>query len=97
MAIDGAGRLHLLARSKSASSEESTLAALLIASSWAETHAGILASSLGKQQSTVRPTLHLFTDQPKHSRRLLETNLRVHLLAEVHVGAERAWYCTDLN
>ncbi len=97
VAIDGAGRLHLLARAKAASSEESTLAALLIASSWAETHAGILASSLGKQHSTVRPTLHLFTDQPKHSRRLLETNLRVHLLAEVHVGSERAWYCTDLN
>lgn len=97
VAIDGAGRLHLLARSKSESAEESTLAALLIASSWAEQHSGLLASSLGKVSGTVRPTLHLFTDKPKHSRRLLETNLRVHLLAEVHVGAERAWYCTDLN
>ncbi len=97
VAIDGAGRLHLLARSKSESAEESTLAALLIASSWAEQHSGLLASSLGKVSSVARPTLHLFTDKPKHSRRLLETNLRVHLLAEVHVGAERAWYCTDLN
>lgn len=97
VAIDGAGRLHLLARSKSESAEESTLAALLIASSWAEQHSGLLASSLGKVSCASRPTLHLFTDKPKHSRRLLETNLRVHLLAEVHIGAERAWYCTDLN
>jgi hypothetical protein len=96
IAVDGAGAMHLLVRSGSDSTDDSTLASLLVASSWAEAHASILGPAAGVAPDR-RPTLHLFTDRPKKSRRLLETNLRVHLLAPVQVGGQTGWYCTDLN
>ena len=67
-----------------------------MASSWTESHGALLGPAIGGEK-VGKPTLHLFTDRPKASRRLLETNLRVHLLAEVSVGVERGWYFADLN
>jgi outer membrane biosynthesis protein TonB len=98
IAVDEDGTLHLLARSASEATDDSALAALLVASSWTEAHIGILAAAAGASiDEHKRPTLHLFTDRPKRSRRLLETNLRVHLLAPVQIGSESGWFCTELN
>lgn len=97
IAVDDGGSLHLLARSNSDASDDAALAALLVASSWSEAHAGILRGVTPRLAGEQRPTLHLFTDRPKRSRRLLETNLRVHLLAEVEVNGQAGWYCTELN
>jgi hypothetical protein len=98
IAVADDGALHLLARSDSEAADDSALAALLVASSWTEAHIGILAAAAGVDiDQARRPTLHLFTDRPKRSRRLLETNLRVHLLAPVTIGSESGWFCTELN
>ena len=72
------------------------LAALMVASSWTAAHAALLAPRVA-QELAAHPTLHLFTDRPKRSRRLLETELRVHVLAEVTVGGQAVWYTTELN
>jgi hypothetical protein len=96
IALDAAGSLHLLARSTSESADDTALAALLVASSWAESHGALLAPALGGRIGE-RPTLHLFTDRPKKSRRLLETNLRVHLLAPIAIDGRSGWFCTELN
>jgi hypothetical protein len=97
LAVDAEGTLHLLGRSGSDGGDESVLAALMVASSWAEAHAAIIAATGQGVRESVRPTLHLFTDRPKRSRRLLDTALRVHLLAPVTVGGQTAWYCAELN
>lgn len=97
LATDSSGTLHLLAQATGPAAEESTLAALLVASSWAEAHAAIVANTGTHVAAHRRPAMHLFTDQPKRTRRLLETNLRVHLLAPVQAGTETVWFCTELN
>ena len=43
------------------------------------------------------PTMHVFTDRPNDVRRLLDTEVRVHLLSSVEVDGRTAWCCTDLN
>ncbi len=97
LAIDAAGSLHLLASAGAAEGEEEAVKSLMVASSWAEAHAALLAATGTGVRQMSRPTMHLFTDRPKHSRRLLDTALRVHLLAPVSVGGQTAWYCTELN
>lgn len=99
LAIDRDGAVHLLSRSEpnsGSAGDDATLGQLMVASSWAEAHLALLPTG----SVTVRPgrpVLHLFTDQPKRTRRLLETPLRVHLLTNVSVGDRSAWYCTELN
>lgn len=95
-ALDARGVLHLLADASSAD-DERTLTSLMVASNWTCAHAPLLAAALPGLAAAAPPTMHLFTDRPKTSRRLLETDLRVHLLASVRVGAETAWFCTELN
>ena len=43
------------------------------------------------------PIKHVFTDQPRKVRRLLETDVRVHLLSPVRVAGHDGWFCTPLN
>ncbi|MBY0313208.1 MAG: hypothetical protein K2W85_14145 [Phycisphaerales bacterium] len=97
LATDGQGQLHLLASAKGSSSDDAALAELMIASSWAGLHAGLLAVGTGRPLHADRPSLHIFTDQPKRSRRLLDTSVRVHLLTQVRVGERTAWCCVELN
>lgn len=97
--VDAAGALHLLAHSQSPAEDERVLAGLMVAGAWAEAHAALLraASAAAQGAAAPRPTMHLFTSAPKTSRRLLETSLRVHLLAPVSVGGQNGWFCTELN
>jgi hypothetical protein len=97
IAVDRDGVVHLLAKSNpAAGGDDAALGQLMVASSWTEAHLGLLPAS-GVSMKPSRPVLHLFTDRPKQSRRLLETPLRVHLLTAVSVGDRAAWYCTELN
>lgn len=91
--VDDSGSLHLLARAATAASQDSALADLLVAASWASAHAAFLGARARPQ----RPVMHVFTDQPKRSRRLLDTDVRVHVLAPVSIGSQTAWYCAELN
>ncbi len=102
-AVDRAGTVHLLSRIEDGAAEERALSELLVAGAWADAHASMLAASLGQSAGMAasgmaeRAELHLFTDRPKASRRLLETSVNVHLLARVEVAGKSGWYCTDLN
>lgn len=101
-AVDRAGTVHLLSRIEDGG-EERALSQLLVAGAWADAHASMLAAALGQSAGIAASglgslaELHLFTDRPKASRRLLETSVNVHLLARVEVGGQHGWYCTDLN
>lgn len=106
LAVDAAGGLHLLVRTEPEDGEDSeqrALSQLLVAGSWAEAHAMLLGPALAQAGAPMptheahKPALHLFTDRPKRSRRLLETDVRVHLLARVNIGGQSGWYCTELN
>ena len=110
LALDPAGGLHLLVRTEPEDGEDSeqrALSQLLVAGSWVEAHAMLLGPALAQagapaafarpMHESCKPALHLFTDRPKRSRRLLETDVRVHLLARVSIGGQSGWYCTELN
>ncbi|MBX3407413.1 MAG: hypothetical protein KF869_11690 [Phycisphaeraceae bacterium] len=110
LALDPAGGLHLLVRTEPEDGEDSeqrALSQLLVAGAWAEAHAMLLGPALAQAGAPAafarpmheahKPALHLFTDRPKRSRRLLETDVRIHLLARVNIGGQSGWYCTELN
>ncbi len=98
IAIDTEGRLHLLARSESPSSDDRVIGGLMVAAAWAESHAPLLRPAIpGMHPGNGTPMLHLFTSTPKASRRLADTSLRLHLLAAVKVGDRSGWYCAELN
>ena len=42
-------------------------------------------------------TLHLFTDEPKGVRRLLDSGVRLHFLASLEADGRTAWVCRELN
>ncbi len=94
------GRLHMLIREGIAGENvESALGAMMTASAWADAHAAFLdgVPREGGRAGRSGAVCHLFTDRPKHLRRLLETNLRVHVLAEVRAGGGTGWYHAELN
>ncbi len=101
-AVDREGTVHLLSRIQDVE-EQRALSELLVAGAWADAHASMIAAALGQSAGLAASglgsgaELHLFTDKPKASRRLLETSVRVHLLVKVEVAGRSGWYCTDLN
>ncbi len=95
LAFDQDGRLHTLEHADHAS-----VSSLLTATSWAAQHAeliGLTTDAHGKVRTGMAPTMHVFTDRPNDVRRLLDTEVRVHLLSSVTVNGSDAWCCTDLN
>jgi hypothetical protein len=104
-ALDDDGRLQVLARFDRVPIDETSLGVLLIAAEWAQAHGELLRAAAptltGQPDATIdlsaKPTMHVFTGEPKRVRRLLETDVRVHLLSPVTVAGETAWLCTALN
>lgn len=103
LAVAADGRLHLLARCGGESTCGSPLTQgraieqLTTTSAWALAHAALL----GETRAGLRidgehlPILHLVTDRPRDARRLLESEIRVHLLARAE--SARPWVYRDLN
>jgi hypothetical protein len=94
-AFDHDGRLHALEHA-----DHATVSSLLTATSWAAQHAELIGQTLdaqGRVRPGMAPTMHVFTDRPSAVRRLLDTEVRVHLLNSVDVDGRVAWCCTDLN
>jgi hypothetical protein len=96
IASDVSGRLHMLMQAHGGDTQAS-IASLMIASSWARSHAQLIAQAIGASALDDEPVLHIFTDQPKDAVRLIDSGLRVHVLAPVNVGDRTAWFCTELN
>ncbi len=102
--LDQAGRLHLLCRhdSEGFDSLQSAMVDLMQASHWVREHLELLALTQRQCRFDVscEPVLHLFTDRADWATALiarLGESLKLHLLQEVVVGEESAWFCTPLN
>jgi hypothetical protein len=70
------------------------------ATGWLNDHLTLIRLALPTLRlpdTTDNVVLHLFVDEPKAVRRLLDSGVRIHLLASVQVGGTVAWVCRDLN
>ncbi len=92
LAVDGSGRLHLLA-------QEQFLRELTIVQQWAATHASLLNMACPRHSINVqqKPHCHLFTSTPASLADLHGTDIRLHVLAPVAVNGQTAWYSAPLN
>lgn len=92
LALDGEGRLHLLAR-------VDELRAVRFVETWARAHRELIEmASPGERFGPPRDaTVHLFTDAPRAVRDLVGAGLHLHLLAPVDAGGTRAWYHAELD
>jgi hypothetical protein len=96
IALDAEGVPHVLVR-MSTGGVDAALGALMTTSAWLTSHAALVRSVVPSMRGTQAPRLHLFTDAPRDVRRLLETDIRVHVLASVSVVVDAAWYHAELN
>ncbi len=90
LALDGSGRVHVLARMDPGGR---VLEQLVAASAWVGTHAEWIRLAAGATPMG-GAVMHVFTDEPRNLRRLVHSDVRVHLL----VRAEReGWVSKELN
>jgi hypothetical protein len=92
IAVDAAGRLHVLAH-------EDDMRGLPVVAAWAIAHAELIATAFPDRwiDSTANPVLHVFTDRPASLADLQGSALRLHVLAPVDVDGSRGWYHAPLN
>lgn len=94
LAVDERGGVHCLASSAHGGSIE----CLTAASAWAKAHTQVLALTtelmIEPRQSVAS---HLFTQEPAAVRRLLDAELRVHLLAPVPADTSQRFIAVEMN
>ncbi len=92
LAVDPAGRLHVLAH-------EQDMRGLHVVAAWAATHAELIARANPGHRidPTAPPVMHVFTDRPASLADLHGSALRLHVLAPVDVDGRRGWYHAPLN
>jgi hypothetical protein len=103
-AIAADGRLHILVHTGihthngHPGGQGRALEELTTAATWAMAHTRLFTRThrgLKLDDTEHRPILHLVTDRPREARRLLETDIRIHLVAPVDPQAR--YICRDLN
>ena len=111
LAVDPAGRLHLLRRHESPEGLSRTDAAehfrgalleMIEAEAWAREHRQLLALTQPRAafDPHARPLLHVFTDRPEAATAQavrLDLPLKLHLLQELDLGDRTAWFCAALT
>ena len=106
LALDAAGRLHLLHRHDSADGDPPTpreaIVELVAVRDWARQHRQLLQlTERGRRfDPDADPVLHLFTDRADLSVDLvgrLGNLLKLHLLRDVQVGGEHTFFCVPLS
>jgi hypothetical protein len=104
LALDAQGGLHALAVIDDAAAQPGTerhaLVSLTVAAAWAQQHREVLQLTLGADSPEIAQAparQHLFTPRPADVRGLLESDVRVHLLATVPPRATAGWLTTALN
>ncbi len=98
MAVDALGRLHLMAHADD--DDASAIEWLTVAGAWATEHLRLLGMTLPTSQrldESLRPTMHLFSARATRVRRLLDTDLRVHVLADAGKAAQAGLVAVALN
>jgi len=99
LGLDAEGRLHLLIAATGAE-VAGAIETLESAQAWADEHRSLLklTSGLGSMRTEHRPVAHLFTDQPRRVRRLLNSATRLHLLHHAATATgESVAVCLELN
>jgi hypothetical protein len=100
LAMSADGRMHLLARAEHGYGLGSAAAHLAGAAAWAKAHSDLLTAAcpgLSLNAGAASPISHLFTDHAPEARSVLDSEIRVHLLAEARVSGNGAHICVDLN
>lgn len=104
--LDQHGQLHLLRRHDSQAGGveglQPAMVDLLQARKWVCEHLSLLELTQRQLRFDAgsQPVLHLFTDRADWATALatrLGDALKLHLLQDVQVGDQRAWFCTPLN
>ncbi len=92
IAVDRAGRLHVLAH-------EDDMRGLHVVAAWAVAHAELIGRAFPDLwiDPTASPVLHVFTDRPASVVDLHGCALRLRVLAPVDVDGRRGWYHAPLN
>jgi hypothetical protein len=91
-AADERGSLHLLTQHS-----ENACQTLEIVAAWARDHAALLERLDQRLRLDDAPQRHVFTSDAAGARRLLDSEVRVHLLAPVVVEGKQGWFSTPLN
>ncbi len=102
LCLDEVGGLHLLCHQDEIDSVDVVMVQLMEVKCWVEKHWSLLSMTQRQLRfdKEVEPCLHVFTDQGIAGTQLIGRmgdSLRLHLLQEVKIGAERTWVCNDLN
>lgn len=92
LAVDSDGSLHVLGG-------VCTVRELPLVAEWALTHADLLAMACPDQRIDTRrrPQGHVFTDDALAVSDLHQSQLHLHLLAEIEVDGRRAWFVSPLH
>jgi hypothetical protein len=92
IAVDPAGRLHVLAH-------EDDMRGLPVVAAWAVAHSELIGRAFPERwiDPTAHPVLHVFTGRPASVADLYGSDLRLHVLAPVDVDGRRGWYHAPLN
>jgi hypothetical protein len=93
LAVDAQGGLHLIVLD---SDERNVVGDLMATRAWTLSHASLLAAAEPRIALPVMTTLHLMTDRPAMARGLLDTEVRVHLLAYANISTG-GWVARSLN
>jgi hypothetical protein len=101
LALDKAGRLHVMAHHRTGSLS-SRLLALQQALRWATDHLPVLKLTQrdAKFDASAKPQSHLFTRESVDAAALvgqINSDTRLHLLLEAHVGQQTSWIAAPLN
>ena len=112
LVLDHAGRLHLLRRelppdpdaiiTDESAGIRAAVVDLVEAGKWVREHLELLKLTMREADfdTSAEPSLHLFTDKAHLATPIvakLGDQVKLHLLQEVQVGPENAWFCTPLN
>lgn len=92
LAIDAKGLLHVLKRAES----PDCCQRLIAATGWAARHAALIALTLpadARLECDSAPIAHLFVGEPKAYRTMIDSSVRLHLLAQT----ASPWVCMELN
>ncbi len=92
-ALDARGGVHLLRHGD----DPEAVRSLTAAHAWASKNAQLLAMAIQGSCSGTPLTQHLFTATPRTVRPLLDSQVRVHLLAGVEMEGKTGWCCVELN
>lgn len=92
LAIDGAGRLHLLGR-------EQSLREMRCVEGWTKAHRELIAMACPQHKidHAAKIICHVFSAQPASLGDLHGSDLRLHVLAPVVVNGQTGWYAAPLN